>query len=269
MVLDHVVHFVSNPRNAAEELNKLGVHVVEGGRHTEWGTMNSLSYFGLSYLEFLGIEDERIAGRAGSNDLVRQAYADLAKGEGIGRIAIRTDRIEETASRLKEKGYKVAGPFPGSRTRLDGITLKWSLLFIESKGRPTSLPLPFFIQWDQTDEERESDLIKQKALAPHPAGDLTIASVAFAVQNLAGTVHEWETIFGLVADRTYEDPALKANCTEVKLQGISLIFSSPNGEGTVSRVLDTRGERPFLLTFSGAKEEREIHLHGSLYRFSR
>jgi len=52
---DHLVHFVQNPLGAMEDAKKMGLHAFAGGNHEKWGTYNSLAYFGLSYIEFLGI----------------------------------------------------------------------------------------------------------------------------------------------------------------------------------------------------------------------
>ncbi len=45
-------------------MQALGFHTVLGGEHTTWGTWNSLSYFDLSYIEFLAVQHEEKAKEA-------------------------------------------------------------------------------------------------------------------------------------------------------------------------------------------------------------
>src|SRR5690606_6415512 len=128
---------------------KCGIHAVEGGSHPDWGTANTLCYFELSYIEYLGVENPAVAGKARSNPLVRQALEDLSHGEGPARIALRTDDLAEAARLLEKQGWKTSGPFPGSRTRPDGTLLRWSLLFPE--GPAAELHPPFLIRTAHSD----------------------------------------------------------------------------------------------------------------------
>jgi Glyoxalase-like domain len=265
-VFDHLVHLVHSPKKAMQAARECGIHAVEGGSHSDWGTANTLCYFDLSYIEYLGVENPSVAEKARGNPLVRQALEDLATGEGPARIALRTDNLEEAARLLKEQGWKVAGPFPGSRTRPDGTVLRWSLLFPE--GPADELPPPFLIQWEQTDEERRKDLKQRGAIAPHSAGDLRLNHVAFAVRDL-GRAAEWEKGFGLKPGKEYVDKVLNAVCRELLLTGGDLLFCAPIGDGPVARVLQTRGERPFLVTFSGAERDEDWRIFGGVYRFFR
>jgi hypothetical protein len=90
---DHLVWFLKEPEKAISSLKQRGLHVVKGGRHESWGTYNTLIYFGLSYIEFLGIENLSIAEKHGENRLITQIVEQLAKDgrEGPAKIAIRTN----------------------------------------------------------------------------------------------------------------------------------------------------------------------------------
>lgn len=247
-----------------QALKKCGIQAVEGGSHTGWGTFNTLCYFDLSYIEYLGVENPSTAEKARNNPLVHQALEDLANGEGPARIALRTNNLEEASRLLKAQGWQVAGPFPGSRTRPDGSVLRWSLVFPE---RPAGeLPPPFLIQWEQTDEERRKDLKQRGAITSHPAGDLRLHHVAFTVQNL-GRAAEWEKSFGLKPGKEYLDMRLNAVCRELMLAGGHLLFCAPIGDGPVQRILQKRGERPFLVTLSGAERSEDWSIFGGIYRF--
>lgn len=85
LALDHIVHFVHRaPAEATEQFRAKGYHAVAGGRHAMWGTWNSLSYFGLTYVEFLAVERQALA-KESENPLIRQLVADQKRGEGLGR----------------------------------------------------------------------------------------------------------------------------------------------------------------------------------------
>ena len=57
---DHLVQFVDEPKTAIKILEDNGIHAVEGGVHTNRGTFNTLSYFDLSYIEYLGTYDRKL-----------------------------------------------------------------------------------------------------------------------------------------------------------------------------------------------------------------
>ena len=88
---DHLVWFHHKPEKAIQPLSEKGIQVVHGGRHETWGTYNTLSYFGLSYIEFLGIEVPSIAEQHMENRLITQIVQQLDKErrEGPAKIAIR------------------------------------------------------------------------------------------------------------------------------------------------------------------------------------
>src|SRR5690625_6950100 len=93
----------------------------------------------------------------------------------------RTNNIEKDAERFRKLGLIVEGPIPFERKRPDGSLLTWKLLFIGMEN--TNLPLPFLIQWDDSDDERLSQLKKQGAINQHPLGKTILISVGVAVQR--------------------------------------------------------------------------------------
>ena len=254
---DHLVWFLKNPNEAIAPLKQRGIHVAGGGRHENWGTYNTLSYFGLSYLEFLGIENLAIAETHQENRLVTQIVEQLGKGdqEGPSRFAIRTDSIEELAAKLKEEGFKVYGPLPGERVRGDGETIKWSLLFPEVSGDHGSLPLPFFIQWEKADDERLADLKKAGLIID---GAPAFESVGFVVKDVGKTLKTWRKLFQFEVAPEYYDAELNARCVKVALPGTNLLFCEPLGDGVAERVLRLRGETPFIVNFADSGSGREI-----------
>jgi hypothetical protein len=263
---DHLVHFVNDPKEAIKLLQQNGVYAVEGGVHENRGTYNVLSYFDLSYIEFLGVYDKQLVEERQKIEhslietIVKDSYT-----VGFSRIAIRTDQLEQAAERFAKQGLTVNGPVPLSRGRPDGSVIHWKLLYVGRKEQ--ELPLPFFIQWEEKDEERRKDLKERKVIAPHPAGDVSLSYVAFAVMYLKTTVDNWSKWLGLPRGDEFVDESLQAKCQTLQLQGGNLVFSSPIGDGIVSEVLATRGERPFLVGLAGGAEKGDKRLLGSIYRF--
>ncbi|MBB6451415.1 hypothetical protein HNR44_003422 [Geomicrobium halophilum] len=148
LYFDHLVHFSQNPTVAVKDFQTEGLNAFPGGRHEKWGTYNSVCYFGLSYIEFLGIEDMNQAKRAIDNDLVRQAVQELSleSNRGMSRLAFRTNHLQKWARHFEKTGVRVDGIHSGQRKKEDGSFIEWSMLFPKSQS---GLELPFFIEWQQ------------------------------------------------------------------------------------------------------------------------
>lgn len=264
---DHLVWFTHKPENAIQPLSEIGIHVVQGGRHETWGTYNTLSYFGLSYIEFLGIERLEIAEQHVENKLITHIVQQLGKEnrEGPAKIAIRTDRIDELAKKLKQDDYTVYGPIPGQRITGAGEVINWSLLFIED--HPNELSLPFFIQWEKDDMERLSAFKEQGMLGRHSGENLQLESVGFVVRDLEKTIRTWGKLLKLTPSETFRDEVLNASCQTLKLPGTHLLFYTPHGEGTAERVLQERGETPFIVNLSNTNQSSFLEIMYGYWRF--
>ena len=264
---DHLVWFSKRPEEAISLLRQIGIHTARGGRHEFWGTYNSLSYFGLSYIEFLGIENFSIAVNQEDNRLVTQIVELLGKGnqEGPARVAIRTNSIERLAVKLKEEGYIVYGPLSGERVRADGQVIRWSLLFPE--GKDSDLTLPFFIQWEKSDEVRLFEFEKQGLIGSHPLGNLKLESVGFVVQNLEETLSTWGKLLDLQQSEEFIDSSINACCRELELSGTKLRFCTPIREGLAADVLKRRGPAPFLANLEGANQSRFFEVMNGYFHF--
>ncbi|MBM7702240.1 VOC family protein [Metabacillus iocasae] len=260
---DHLVHFSPNPEEAKSELLEQGVHVIKGGHHESWGTFNTLSYFGLSYIEWLGFHDRLLAEGVTDNDLIRQFVKEGTAIGHFGRFALRTERIEDVSETLKEKGYDVEGPVAGSRRREDGSMLEWKMLFVRSDEH--ELPLPFFIEWG------EDDLTREKALEPffhHPQGTLKIENIYCAVHQVFETSEKWAALLELHLGEVYRDPVLDATCRKLYLHGGNLILCESES-GLVNETLQTVGERPFLVEMYNAKEKAAFTVQNGRFRLKR
>jgi hypothetical protein len=261
---DHLVHFLRrNPAEAVAAMGQAGFHAVPGGRHPLWGTWNSLCYFGLSYVEFLAVEQEETA-RQSDNPLVRQLVADIASaGEGMGQIALRTTRMDEWAAHLPAKGIRVTGPVAGSRTRGDGSVIRWRMLFIQAEGG--GFQPPFLIEWGEPDAERMEDLAKRGIWAAHPNGADSFLEVVYAVHHLEEAVDRWHQWLAAEAGAVTYEKQLDAWCQRIALPGGDVLLCQPKGDGWTAHALRERGERPFFARFGGGRGEQVWSCFGGSY----
>ena len=261
--LDHIVHFINgNPNKAIEEWEKLGFKAVMGGSHEKWGTFNSLIYNSTSYIEFLAIENEELAQNS-DNPLIRQLVTDLQREEGIGQICFRTTDILSVKNELENKGCKTFPIFPGSRKRKDGTTIKWKMLFINQES---PLPLPFFIEWEQQDEDRFNEL-KKLGMMDQKLEKHRIQSISIACKNGEESAKEWSQLFDFPITHIESDPESFTKKTTINCGSTEIIFCEPLDEkGIVDQTLKLRGERPFLIQLDPQFMTKPISLFGSYYQ---
>jgi Glyoxalase-like domain len=139
-LLDHILLGCSDlERGIAFVEEQTGIHAAFGGVHPGAGTRNALLSLGENrYLEIIA-PDPKQSSSEDSRDL-RRLTVDPAI---VGWAAHRAD-LDSFAARLKQQGFNVEGPIPGSRKRPDGRVLTWKVMRLRED--PTKL-LPFFIEW--------------------------------------------------------------------------------------------------------------------------
>ncbi|WP_113928798.1 VOC family protein [Bacillus sp. P14.5] len=263
LAFDHLVHFSSDPTSAKKTMLQHGIQVIEGGKHENWGTYNTLAYFGFSYIEWLGIQDASVSIQVDDNPLIQQLVTELPLGDHPGRIALRTNNMDQLAVDLKEKGLKLHGPVKGSRLTDSGELLQWSMLFI-AEEHPTLL-LPFFIQWGEDDAVRREKL---KAYSSHPAGSLQIKDALLAVKDLDDTISRWSSLFELQIGEAYINEEWGAKCQRLYMPDGNLLFCNPLEEGGLKDFLDEFGERPFGLQLENGRQNQSILLQGGIYEIT-
>lgn len=263
---DHLVHLVKEPEQALRELLQIGLVGSMGGEHPQWGSFNSLCYFGLSYIEYLGINRPETALNVDDNELIKEAVRELPGNEGLSTIALRTNDIEGAAEYLRKLGRVVKGPFPGRRTRRDGSILEWSMVFVERLASDESLP-PFYIDWKQSDREREQELKQRQLIREHALGPVRLQEVLFASQSLDKAVETWSALCNLEPEQPFDDPEIAARCIRLRLPGGNVLFCSPTGPGLTQRRLSAKGPGPFLVRFEGAETKQTKDMLGSEYQF--
>ncbi|CAM5208899.1 Glyoxalase-like domain-containing protein OS=Lysinibacillus sphaericus OX=1421 GN=LS41612_14290 PE=4 SV=1 [Lysinibacillus sphaericus] len=215
LYFDHLVHQVQSPENMKVFLNKRHIHTVNGGQHTMWGTYNTLSYFGLSYIEQIAVYDHALFEEAAKLPYsLHYTFKQNNERYGFSRIALRTTNIEQEAQRLSALGFDVYGPDACSRTRPDGSVVHWKLLHFGKVGQ--AIDFPFFIEWADGDEERYAQLIASGAVTTSQT--ISMESVQFYVQDAQATAKLWHEVLQL------PEPVVHSEFIALHLPNIRLDF---------------------------------------------
>ncbi|WP_445487810.1 VOC family protein [Niallia sp. 03133] len=203
---DHVVHYVNDLEKQIEVFQKNGLIAFKGGSHKQWGTYNALSYFDLTYIEFLGIEDRQLAATISDpNEVVKDSLTMLPEHEALSRVALRTDNIEAVAAKLEAAGLEISPIMAGKRLDSKGQLIEWKMMTIA--GNYQGLVYPFVIQWKGTDDERHQNLTNTKVIQSHPTGKTIITEAVFTVNNPLDVAKRWESLFDLSIQTTTETTA--------------------------------------------------------------
>lgn len=253
LVFDHIVHFIDrDPSSAIFEWKKHGLHAVKGGSHLQWGSWNSLLYFGLSYVEYLAIEHDAIA-RTSSNPLIQQMNEDLQKGEGFGTICFRTHNLQSLREQLVASGFTPGVTLNAERIREDGTMLRWKMMFVETPS--FMVRYPFFIQWEQDDSDRFKEF-SERGMIPEKQQHLHVNKIDYAVPSPEEYAAHWGKLLqspesSVVFDEFYKKEAILLQVGNVELKFI---------QGKV--------KRPIAIHVNHFNIKKSIELFNGLYVFS-
>lgn len=201
MYLDHIVHHVTKtPSQVAIDWSKKGLHAVMGGQHTYWGTYNALLYTETSYIEWLALEHKEIAENA-NHPLINLLLHDLKTAPGFGTICIRTTTIDELCQQLEDKGIETSGVLHAERKTTSGLIRKWKMLFVKEEIGDT-LPTPFFIEWEESDEDRYQ-LLQEDGTINESNLQLSFSACEFHVRNPREIMNKWKRYFDLVEEEEH------------------------------------------------------------------
>lgn len=193
---DHIVHYVNDLDQPIDIFKENGLIAFRGGSHKQWGTYNSLSYFDLTYIEFLGIEDRDLVGQVTEpNAVVKDSIKILPAHEALSRVALRTNNIEKVAENLKNAGLLISPIMAGKRLDSKGQLIEWKMMTID--GSFQGLPYPFIIQWKGTDDDRLQMLQTSGVIQEHPAGKTIMKQAIFSVSNPSVVAEHWKELFNL------------------------------------------------------------------------
>lgn len=268
LYFDHIMHYVSDPLQVTRELHELGINNKFGGDHSRGGTFNTLSYFGLKYIEYIGIKDEKAFAE---NISKLPKFSPISKivnrrdREGIISIALRSHNLKKISNFLQKKGAAVEGPQPLSRKTPEGNTLSWELLYAGVED--TEIPLPFFIDWKLADIERIANLVESGYITPHEKGELEIANIVFAVNSFEHSIDKWKSFLDLEEIKLDKSFNEEVEYRTLTLDDVNFIFVKPKEEGKIKSFLENEGPGIYQLDFRGAKKEEELIIHNAIYHF--
>ncbi|WP_404803368.1 VOC family protein [Mammaliicoccus sciuri] len=195
---DHIIHYVDGIESI--EFPHQYIQAIQGGKHTQLGTYNQLSYIDLHYIEWSDVFDAALARSYAQTEEGRLSFANTFKDEhvqeGFKRICLRTQNIDSVKTHLEQFDLDIIGPIEMSRTKPDGTTIQWQLLYLDDKQE---LNLPFIIQWGESDEEREA------SLEDNFHYNLSIDEVTIQVGNLQESSQNWQSWYGLKVIETNEE----------------------------------------------------------------
>jgi catechol 2,3-dioxygenase-like lactoylglutathione lyase family enzyme len=236
---DHAVIAVADLDHAVEAYDALGFEVFRGGRHEHRGTHNALIRFGgVDYIELLGVYDPETAAESGLNGRTLAEFVADRKGGLVGHCYA-TDDIQQEATRMREAGLEMVGPFEMKREKPDGRELTWRLLVPEDI--PWRRRWPFFIQWDDPDEVR----LAVEGVGNHANGARSVSGVGAAVRDLEEAVGLYSVLFDAEPFRRDEVADLAATRASFDVRGFTIDLLSPTGNGPVQEALESDGEGPF------------------------
>jgi len=195
---DHTVHYVNDLDEAIRAFATLGLRAFRGGSHTTWGTHNALSYFGLTYLEFLAVENRPLAEKMDQSNLVVWDAARLLPARQVlHRVALRTNDIDAVHTSWADQRLRVGPVVDGKRLNQQGQWIEWRMFTVG--GELQGLPFPFVIQWKQHDADRLKQLTTSGVIQPHPVGDVVLERAVFSVADPAATATQWGRLLGQTA----------------------------------------------------------------------
>ena len=214
--IDHVVISVRDVDTAIETYQKQGFTAFYGGKHASGLTHNGLVVFDDgSYLELIGPVHPQPEGEGGFYDLLR---ADGS--EGYTGFALFSDDFDADIARIRAEKTPTSDVQPGSRTRTDGIVLRWKMVGIEDGRNP-------FIITDDT--PRIHRVPAEGEYIQHKNGALGIAEITILVNDLDAAQQRYAGITG----------------SPSTMQGASALF--PLASGMISlRQPDTAAEKDYL-----------------------
>ena len=125
--------------------------------------------------------------------------------------------------------------------------------------------MPFFIQWDQPEQQRVQELKSLGTIQNHPAGPIKIEEVSFVVSNF-NTAHALLKLYNFKHTQM-TNSKLKADVLKIHTPTGTLAFYCPIDEGDVWNMLRERGQSICSIVLAGAIESKVLHVENANYVF--
>jgi hypothetical protein len=236
--IDHLIMTVRDLDAAVMfTANTLGLHISGGGSHPSFGTVNRIIVLGGEYVELLSAQPDRIpTGLVGGM---------LGKGDGLAACILGVSDATTAAMELASRGIAVEGPTEGLLEAGPNFTRGWKTIVPIAPSLPG---IPFLIKHHSDGQERRRLLAGEVGLAPHPIGAVSVASVTFAVSDLARSAQQFQQVLDISPGGEEIDVMLQAVCLRLTLpSGCSLVLAAPRqaDSGPIAANLRERGEGVF------------------------
>lgn len=232
--IDHVVIVVPDLEAAIDSYRALGFTVVRGGRHPI-GTHNALIGFADgSYLELIAFFDPKATHR----------WRDLLdKGGGLVDCCLATGDLVADAEAFRRAGLVLGDPWPLSRVRPDGYTLRWVLAI--PAGEPAGAA-PFLIQ----DETPRDERVPRERV--HPNGVTGIDTLTVAVSDVAAVSRWYEGALGRQGEPVTREDVRGAGA-RFRIGPHTLDLVAPTeARSPLAESLAARGPSPYAATLAAA-----------------
>jgi hypothetical protein len=225
--IDHLVVVVPDLDGAIRNYTGLGFTVTPGGKHPI-GSHNALIPFADgSYIELIAFTAR--ASPHPWNLLLR-------KGGGLIDFCVQTNDLSDTLASFGRAGVEMSEPFPLSRERPDGYTLRWTLSIPQP---PWPGIVPFLIQ----DETPRKERVPQNT--SHPNGAIGIGNLTLAVTDRVELRRVYEAILQQTG-QPFTSRELDAIGFTFRIGKQSCTLASPKGSGgSMAKWLNHRGPSPY------------------------
>ncbi|QLK86633.1 VOC family protein [Staphylococcus sp. 17KM0847] len=188
---DHIIHYVDDLERFEFPGQYLEIH--KGGRHENLGTFNRLVYINLSYIELLDIFNQGKIKQQSKTQEGKYSFASsiVEKGyqQGFKKVCFRTHDIHKLKEQFLARGLEVVGPVSMKRQNKKGHEIQWQLLYVNDHH--FDVMMPFFIQWNKSDDEREADLKE------YFQSQLEIDMIEFRSHQRQTMVENWKKWFDM------------------------------------------------------------------------
>ena len=244
--IDHAVIVVQNLTASMDTFSEAGFNVVSGGEHTDNLTENALIPFrDGSYLELFAPTDPSLAAEmhhlvatdtfdtamAGSDAMQKRFMLHLAQGIGLRDFAVSAPglNLSEVQVLAERGGVVLAGPIPMSRTRPDGIVVRWHVAVPVFRYATC---VPFLI----VDDTPRSLRVPDGNLTNHPNGVTGIRSIEVATRDPVEVSRWYNTVVSASPESTSDTLTTFAlNGSVIIVRGIA----GTGSEGPVGITLST------------------------------
>ncbi len=228
--IDHLVVVVPDLEDAERRYRTLGFTVVPGGRHAA-GTHNALVGFeDGSYLELIAFREPYPAHRW---------WPFAERGSGLADVCVRTNDFTGDVAAIRAAGLDLDGPRPLTRTRPDGVYLRWTLAVPPARYVGVA---PFLIE-DETPREA-----RVPPPATHANGVVGIDTVTIAVDDVPAVRRWYAGPSGQPAEPVTRASAGGAG-VRIRFGPHAVEFLAPvDDRGALTDRRRTHGPSPYLAT---------------------